>query len=84
MRVEQTLTWRFLPRHSRFYILVRAMSHIEPDEIPHPATTRQEAPQARQLDPFLSSLFISLAALLLAVQNPINVRFQPYPYKRLH
>lgn len=48
---------------------------------------REEAPQSaarsHQLDPLLSSVFLSAAALILAIQNPIHVELRPRPVETL-
>jgi hypothetical protein len=43
------------------------------------------APEARslQIDPLLSSVFLSAAALVLALTNPINVGFKPHPVETI-
>lgn len=35
------------------------------------------APERKQLDPLLSSIFLGAAATVLSVENPINIEFQP-------
>src|SRR5437016_2601911 len=71
-----------LPIRAYIYILVSLMSITEADQVTQiqPPTADMETEQP---DFLLPSLFVSAAALILAIQDPINIAFEPRPLETL-